>query len=102
MPSPLPPLPPRPPRRHSGSERVFADDVGRLWSAALHAPLPVPRHALSRATAALVFACISEARQPRRAIALDAAAVAVVGPADAADDALRGWLREAPAMGLLI
>jgi hypothetical protein len=98
MPSPLPP---RPPRRPSGSERVFADDVGRLWSAALHAPLPAPRHAASRGEpAALVFACISDARQPQRAIALDAAAE--VAPADAADDALRGWLREAPAMGLLI
>ena len=91
-------LPRRSPRRPSDGERVFADDVGRLWSAALHAPLPLPRYASPRVAAALVFACISDARQPLRAIAVDA----VVALGDAADDALRGWLREAPAMGLLI
>ena len=87
-----------PARRSSEGERVFADDVGRLWSAALHAPLPLPRYAQPRVAAAVVFACISDARQPLRAIALDA----VVALGDAADEALRGWLREAPAMGLLI
>jgi hypothetical protein len=96
LPSPLPHRP-SPPPRPSGGERVFADDVGRLWSAALHAPLPMPRYATPRAAAALVFACISDAREPLRAIAVDA----VVRVADAADEALRGWLREAPAMGLL-
>ena len=114
MPSPLPH---RPPHRPSGGERVFADDVGRLWSAALHAvppqggptgrdatrhDSPTPPRAAASGTAGesavLVFACISDARQPLRAIAVDAGAVRV---ADAADEALRGWLREAPAMGLL-
>ena len=94
-------LPHRAPRRRSGGDRVFADDAGRLWSAALHAPRPpqrpfAPRH---EAAAALVFACISDAREPLRAIALDPALGVAV---DAADDTLRGWLREAPAVGLLI
>ena len=93
-------LPHRAPRRRSGGDRVFADDAGRLWSAALHDPLPPPRTVAPRPeAAALVFACISDAREPLRAIALDPALGAA---ADAADDTLRGWLREAPAVGLLI
>jgi len=91
-------LPHRAPRRRSGGDRVFADDAGRLWSVALQAPLPPPPRP-EAATAALVFACISDAREPSRAIALDPALGAAV---DAADDTLRGWLREAPAVGMLI
>ena len=54
-------LPRRSPRRSSGGERVFADDVGRLWSAALYAPLPRSRYVSPQVEVALVFACISDA-----------------------------------------
>jgi hypothetical protein len=87
-------VPRRPPRRSSGGERVFTDESGRLWSAAPHRPGPEgPRSD----GAAIVFACISDARQRTRAIAIDPA----LRLADAGDDMLRAWLREAPPMGRL-
>lgn len=76
-----------PTRRPSGGERVFADDEGRLWSAA-----PV-----SGSDGAVVFTCISDSRQSVRAIALEANQHL----ADVADETLREWLREAPRMGRL-
>ena len=117
MPSPVPR---RSPHRSSGGERVFADDVGRLWCAALEEATagfpdtPARRgHDVARSGAppsgdrrgagsgeravALVFACLTDARQPTRAIAVDPAARL----ADAADEMLRGWLRDAPAVGRL-
>jgi hypothetical protein len=78
----------KPYRRHSGGERVFADDVGRLWSAA---------HAREDAESVVVFSCISDARQTVRAIAVgDDLRIA-----DVSDEQLRAWLREAPRIGRL-
>jgi hypothetical protein len=44
-----------------------------------------------------VFTCISDSRQTARAIAVPVG----FALADAGDDVLRAWLREAPRMGLL-
>ncbi|MEP6622298.1 MAG: hypothetical protein ABJE47_23450 [bacterium] len=76
------------PNRPSGGERVFSDDEGRLWSAALkQRDGPV---------GALVFRCISDGRQSVRALAVDPLALR-----DAVDDALRNWLDTAPRIGIL-
>jgi len=85
-------VPRRPPRRPSGGERVFTDEAGRLWSAAPHRS-----GQNGPAGEAVVFACISDARERMRAIAVDPA----VRLAEAADETLRAWLREAPPMGRL-
>ena len=77
-----------PPQRSSGGERVFTDDEGRLWSAAL-AERDEPR-------GALVFRCISDGRQPERALAVDPVALL-----EARDETLRVWLRAAPPVGTL-
>ena len=77
-----------PPRRQSGGERVFSDDQGRLWIAALD-----QRDALS---GALVFRCISDGRQSVRALAVDPLALP-----DAVEDSLRVWLGAAPRIGIL-
>ena len=79
----------RPVRRSSGGERVFSDDEGRLWSAS---------HTRGPDGAALVFACISDSRQPVRAIALEPNARV----SEASDDTLRAWLRDAPRIGRLM
>ena len=81
-------LTPHSPSRPYGSERVFTDDHGRLWSAALD-----ERDDLE---GALVFRCISDGRQSIRALAVDALALR-----DTLDDVLRGWLGKAPRIGLL-
>ncbi|MFL5578627.1 MAG: hypothetical protein ACJ79S_21950 [Gemmatimonadaceae bacterium] len=92
---------PPPSRRASGGERVFTDDDGLLWSAVLQAPSAAtgqggePGAAGSRL--ALVFACISDARQSPRAIAVDPA----LRVGEAGDDDLRRWLGQAPRMGRL-
>ena len=77
-----------PPHRSSGGERVFTDDEGRLWSAALE-----QRDALD---GALVFRCISDGRQSVRALFVDPLALSEAG-----DDVLRAWLRAAPRIGTL-
>lgn len=77
-----------PPHRSSGGERVFTDDEGRLWSAALE-----QRDDLD---GALVFRCISDGRQSVRALAVDPFALP-----DAGDELLRAWLRAAPRIGIL-
>jgi hypothetical protein len=110
MPSPLPRRSP-PPSRSSGGEHVFADDAGRLWSAALQPAARAPSSTgpavgaacgraagATRPALALVYVCLSDARQPIRAIAVDPARLRA---GDAGDDDLRRWLREAPAMGRL-
>jgi hypothetical protein len=74
--------------RSSGGERVFDDDEGRLWCAALE-----QRDA---ADGALVFRCISDGRRSPRALFVDPLALG-----DAGDDALRQWLRIAPRIGTL-
>ena len=70
--------------RPSGDERVFADDRGRLWSAA-------------QSGEAIVFACISDGRQSGRAIAVDDASF----DDSVGDDTLRAWLEQAPRIGTL-
>jgi hypothetical protein len=47
---------------------------------------------------AVVFSCISDSRQPVRAIAIDHS----YELADVNDETLRDWLRAAPRMGRLI
>ena len=76
------------PNRRSGGERVFTDDEGRLWSAALEER--------DEPGGALVFRCISDGRQPERALTVDPVALL-----DAGDDTLRAWLRAAPRIGTL-
>ena len=78
----------KPPRRKSGGERVFADDAGLLWSAS---------NAPGSAAGAVVFSCISDSRQSVRAIQVESA----VALAEADDELLRTWLREAPKIGRL-
>jgi len=78
----------RSPRRSSGSEKVFADDQGRLWSAS---------QTRDGAGEAIVFACISDSRQPVRAMATSADCRL----GDANDGTLREWLASAPRMGRL-
>ena len=76
------------PNRRSGGERVFTDDEGRLWSAALEER--------DDPGGALVFRCISDGRQSVRALAVDPLALLEAG-----DDTLRVWLRAAPPVGTL-
>lgn len=70
--------------RPSGDERVFADERGRLWSA-------------SRTAGALIFTCISDARQSGRALALESA----MREDEIGDETLRAWLSAAPRIGTL-
>ena len=76
------------PTRRSGGERVFTDDEGRLWSAALEER--------DEPDGALVFRCISDGRQSVRALAVDPLALLEAG-----DETLRAWLRAAPPVGTL-
>jgi hypothetical protein len=82
------PTPRNAPNRPSGGERLFSDTAGRLWSAAVSGNTPE----------ALVFSCLSDARQPTRAIA----APARFRLTDTNDDELRRMLSEAPAVGRLM
>ena len=70
--------------RPSGGERVFADDAGRLWSAA-------------NIGEAVVFMCISDGRESGRAIAVDLPRI----DGSVGDDTLRAWLNAAPRIGTL-
>ena len=70
--------------RPSGGERVFADDKGRLWSAA-------------HTGEAVVFTCISDGRQSGRALAVELARL----DDSVGDDTLRAWLKAAPRIGTL-
>jgi hypothetical protein len=84
---------PKTPTRHapvrpSGGERVFTDDQGRLWCAALEMR--------DDPCGALVFRCISDGRQSVRALAVDPPAFR-----EAREDALRVWLDNAPRIGIL-
>lgn len=71
--------------RSSDSVRVFADDLGRLWSAA-------------RSGGVLVFNCISETRHAGRALAVELTKL----DDSVSDDALRAWLEQAPTIGTLL
>lgn len=75
------------PRRSSGSERLFSDARGRLWSATR-----------SSAQDAILFSCLSDAREPTRALAPPPA----FRLAEASDDELRRMLDEAPEVGRLM
>jgi hypothetical protein len=74
--------------RPSGGERVFTDDMGRLWSATTVAE----GHGLT-----VVFSCINDGRQSGRAIVIDLSQE--VG--DVGDETLRAWLEAAPRIGRL-
>jgi hypothetical protein len=62
---------------------VFADELTRLWSAAFN------QHG---AGWAVVFACITDARQPIRVLAISEEE----HPAELTETILRGWLTNAP------
>ena len=70
--------------RSSGEERVFADEKGRLWSAA-------------HAGEVIIFTCISDGRNSGRAIVVNVARL----DSSVEDDALRAWLNAAPRIGTL-
>ena len=76
------------PPRSSGSERLFSDTAGRLWSAAFS----------GQRQDALLFSCLSDAREPTRALA----APPRFRLAEATDDDLRRMLNEAPEVGRLM
>ena len=81
------PSPRNAPKRSSGAERLFSDTAGRLWSAAFP----------GSTQEALVFSCLSDAREPTRAIA----APPRFRLTDTNDDDLRQMLAEAPEVGRL-
>ena len=64
--------------------RVFTDDSGRLWSAV-------------RTAGAVVFTCISDARQSGRALAIED----TMREDETGDETLRAWLGAAPKIGSL-
>ena len=69
----------------STTVRVFADAIGRLWSAAASGGV-------------LVFNCATETRQAARAIAVELTTL----DDSITDDALRAWLEQAPRIGTLL
>lgn len=77
-------------RDPGGSERIFAAEDGRLWSAAR---LQQERGAAE----AVVFSCISDSRQTVHAIEIGHEH----DLADVSDETLRAWLRVAPRIGRL-
>jgi hypothetical protein len=76
-------------RRESGSERIFEDVARRIWSAG-HAATPA-------GSEAVVFTCLSDAREAIRAVALDVE----VPLTDEGSDRLRLLLEHAPRLGKL-
>jgi hypothetical protein len=76
-------------RRDSGSERIFEDDTRRLWSAG-HSVTPT-------GSDALVFTCLSDAREAIRAVALDVE----VPLTEAGSTQLQLLLTKAPRLGQL-
>jgi hypothetical protein len=68
----------------SGGERVFADEKGRLWSAA-------------HAGEVIIFTCISDGRNSGRAIVVNLAKL----DSSVEDETLRAWLNAAPRIGTL-
>ena len=75
---------PRKIEQSSSDEHVFADEAGRLWTAV-------------ETRDAMVFTCISDARQSRRALAIDD----TMREDEAGDETLRAWLGAAPKIGSL-
>ena len=76
------------PRRPSAAVQVFDDESARLWSAAF---------LRCEGEWAVVFACITDARQPVRAFALGADGRS----AEPTEAILRDWLTKAPRLGPL-
>jgi hypothetical protein len=75
----------RRPAKHTSSDgHVFVDDSGRLWSAVQTASI-------------VVFTCISDARQARRALAIED----TMREDETGDETLRAWLGAAPKIGSL-
>jgi len=75
--------------RHSSQPdvRIFDDDARRIWSAEYERSVC--------GSDVLVFSCISDARQPARAVATDdARSLSTIE-----SDALRRWLAKAPLIG---
>ena len=72
-------------QRPSTTVRVFADAVGRLWSAAATGGV-------------LVFNCATESRQSARAIEVELTTL----DDSVSDEALRAWLEQAPRIGTLL
>jgi hypothetical protein len=68
----------------SGGDRVFADDKGRLWSAA-------------HAGEVIIFTCISDGRNSGRAIVVNLSKL----DNSVEDETLRAWLNAAPRIGML-
>jgi hypothetical protein len=85
----MPKLTSRSPKlRPSGGERVFTDEMGRLWSAA----------AVDEGRGVFViFTCINDGRQASRAIVVDMSQEV----RDVGDETLRAWLEAAPRIGRL-
>lgn len=77
----------RAPRRSSGGERLFSDTAGRLWSAAFTGAVQE----------AIIFSCLSDAREPTRALAPPPR----FRLSETSDDELRRLLGEAPEVGRL-
>jgi hypothetical protein len=71
-------------QQSAATAHVFSDDEGRLWS-------------VVRTASAVVFTCISDARQSARALAIEDA----LREEQTGDDTLRAWLRAAPKIGSL-
>jgi hypothetical protein len=76
-------------RESSGSERIFEDGSRRLWSAG--------QRVTPQGSEALVFTCLSDAREAMRAVALDVE----VPLTEAGSDRLRVLLSGAPRLGRL-
>ena len=76
------------PRAPDG-ERIFTDGAGRLWRAV---------RSTAAVDAAVVFQCVSDSREPTRAIAVDGE----TRVAEISDDTLRHWLDQAPRLGRLV
>lgn len=72
-------------KRPNATVRVFADESGRLWSAAVSGDV-------------LVFNCVTETRGAARAIVAELTAL----DDSVSDDALRAWLEQAPRIGPLL
>ena len=77
----------RPSRPANEGQRVFSDAAGLVWSAVLS----------GSGGGAVEFSCVTDARQPIRAIAADASLIL----AEISDEILRAWLRDAPRIGRL-
>ncbi len=79
----------RPHRRSSGGERIIEDESVRLWS--------VYRSQGVAGGDAMIFTCISDSREPSRALAVSPS----FDPRDISEDTLRHLLRHAPRLGNL-